>query len=94
MYIYIIKQTEKHTTMKNLLNKKLTENQISDLWGYAENEDGEYTISSIKKAMREVFMQAGLIEKERIDFSKMSVRELHGYAHEGETYDHLSRSYK
>jgi hypothetical protein len=40
--------------MKTLLNKKLTENQINDLWGYAENEDCEYTISSIKKAMKEV----------------------------------------
>lgn len=83
--------------MKTLKNRQLSENQRSEIFDMAESHQemfGGSMISNLKSAMTEMFMQACLVEKLRTDCSKMSVSELHGYAHDGEVYDHLTRSYK
>ena len=98
MYIYIIKQTEKHKAMKNLLNQKLTAEQKEEINFLAETKISMYggsKLAYLKSAMREVFMQAGLVEKESIDFSKMASKELRGYALNDNDliYDNKSRKY-
>lgn len=74
--------------MKTLLNRQLSESQRQEVLDYAysngenqsESFDGVLTFSMLKAGLIEVLMQANLIEKEVIDYSKMSVRELRGYA--------------
>ena len=74
--------------MKTLLNRQLSERQREEVLEYAysegerqfENFDGTLTFSMVKAGLTEVLIQANLIEKEVIDYSKMSMRELRGYA--------------
>ena len=90
--------------MKNLLNRKLTASQREDAIAYAysageriyEDFDGSLTYSMLKDGLKTAFMDASLIEPEKIDYSKMSTRELRGYAMNDSdlTYNHKTRSYE
>jgi hypothetical protein len=45
--------------MKNLINRTFTENQRDDVFGMAENEDGEICFGRLRKAFIEMLNQTG-----------------------------------